>query len=603
MVMQMMRRKMKLVMWVVVFSFVVGFGYLTMGTGNMGKGKGKLARGIIGEVGGQEISSRQYQQALVRGREQYRSRFGADPDEATYRQLEQDTWQGILGSMIMQRAYRQYGVKTYDEEIVGIIKNRPPDQLMKDPQLMTNGQFDMQKYQSVLANPQNMAWLVDYENQLREQLPQQKLNLQVLAGVRVTDQEIIRVFQEQNERIKASFIAVDQARFFNAQEEVPASEIEAYFKSHQEEFKAPERVKISFVALLKEPTEKDLTEIKLKIDDIYAQAIKPKASFDTLAMEYSEDPGSALKGGDLGFFEKETMDPAFAEAAFRLSPQQISKPFQSSFGWHIVKVEERKTEGGKVKIRARHILLRMQPGEETMSQLRRRAEDFLERAKSEGFDKAAGDDSLQVTPTGFLPRGSFIPGLGAFPEALNFAFNENFGDISQVLESEGALVVVRVMEKRKEGVQPLADMEQRIKMTILRARATDRAKGLALKIKSAIEAGQTMQQAAASAGARYDTTALITRQDIVPGVGTRNEFFGMAFNLVPNIISSPVATDYGVYLIRVENHVMPDQSLLSQQAPQIAQQLLQTKQRQAMQQWYNYFQGGLKVRDYRVSGI
>jgi peptidyl-prolyl cis-trans isomerase D len=603
MVMQMMRRKMKLVMWVVVFSFVVGFGYLTMGTGNMGKGKGKLARGIIGEVGGQEISSRQYQQALVRGREQYRSRFGADPDEATYRQLEQDTWQGILGSMIMQRAYRQYGVKTYDEEIVGIIKNRPPDQLMKDPQLMTNGQFDMQKYQSVLANPQNMAWLVDYENQLREQLPQQKLNLQVLAGVRVTDQEIIRVFQEQNERIKASFIAVDQARFFNAQEEVPASEIEAYFKSHQEEFKAPERVKISFVALLKEPTEKDLTEIKLKIDDIYAQAIKPKASFDTLAMEYSEDPGSALKGGDLGFFEKETMDPAFAEAAFRLSPQQISKPFQSSFGWHIVKVEERKTEGGKVKIRARHILLRMQPGEETMSQLRRRAEDFLERAKSEGFDKAAGDDSLQVTPTGFLPRGSFIPGLGAFPEALNFAFNENSGDISQVLESEGALVVVRVMEKRKEGVQPLADMEQRIKMTILRARATDRAKGLALKIKSAIEAGQTMQQAAASAGARYDTTALITRQDIVPGVGTRNEFFGMAFNLVPNIISSPVATDYGVYLIRVENHVMPDQSLLSQQAPQIAQQLLQTKQRQAMQQWYNYFQGGLKVRDYRVSGI
>jgi peptidyl-prolyl cis-trans isomerase D len=459
----------------------------------------------------------------------------------------------------------------------------------------------MQKYQSVIANPQNLAWLVDYENQLREQLPQQKLNLQVLAGVRVTDQEIIRVFQELNERVKASFVAVDPSRFFNAQEEVQASEIQAYYKAHQADFKAQERVKISFVAWPKEPTERDLAEIKLKIEDIYAQAVKPGANFDTLAMEYSEDPGSALKGGDLGFFEKETMDPAFAEVAFKLSPRQVSKPFQSSFGWHIIKVEERKTEGGKTMVRARHILLRNQPGEETMSQLRSQAENFLELSKSEGFEKAAGDDSLQVTPTGFLPRGSFIPGLGSFPEALNFAFNENAGAVSQVLENDGALVVVKVTEKRKEGVQPLADVEQRIKMTILRERAMEKAKGLALQIKSAVESGQSMQQAAAAAGARYDTTTLITRQDMVPGVGTRNEFFGEAFNLAPNILSNPVATDYGVYLIRVEKHIMPDQSLLSQQAPQIAQQLLQTKQRQAMQQWYNYFQGGLKVRDYRVS--
>ncbi|MDO9027217.1 MAG: peptidylprolyl isomerase [bacterium] len=604
MVMQMMRRKMKAIMWVVVVTFVVGFVYVIMGTGgSLGKRQDKLARGIIGEVGGQEISTRQYQEALSLSREQYRSRFGADPDEATFRQMEQETWQGLLGSMVLQRAYRQYGIRTYDEEIVGIIKNRPPNELMQDPQLLSNGQFDMQKYQSVISNPQNLAWLVNYENQLREQLPQQKLNLQVLAGVRVTDQEIITAFQDQNEKVKASFITVDPGRFFNAQQEVPAAEIKAYYKSHQDEFKAPERVKISFVAWAKEPTESDLAELKLKIDDIYSQAVMPKASFDTLAMEYSEDPGSAINGGDLGFFEKEAMDPAFSEVAFKLSPRQVSKPFQSSFGWHIVKVEERKTEAGKLKVRARHILLRVKPGEETLSQLRTRAEAFAEQARSEDFEKAAQAAGLQATPTGFLPRGSFIPGLGAFPEALNFAFDEKAGEISPVLEGEGALVVVRVMEKRKEGIQPLADVEQRIKMTIIRERAMDQAKAQAQQIKSAIESGQTMQQAAAGAGARFDTTALVSRNDMIPGVGTRNEFTGEAFRLAPGSLSGPVSTEYGVYLIRVEKHLTPDQALLSQQAAQISQQLLQTKQRQAMQQWYNYFQSGLKVRDYRVSGM
>lgn len=606
MVMQMMRRKMKAIMWIVVVTFVVGFVYVIMGTGgSLGKTQDKLARGIIGQVGSQEITTRQYQEALSRSREQYRTRFGSDPDEATFRQMEQEAWQGLLGSMILQRAYRQYGIRVYDEEIVGIIRNRPPNELMNDPQLMTNGQFDMQKYQSVISNPQNLAWLVDYEIQLREQLPQQKLNLQVLAGVRVTDQEIIRTFQDQNEKIKASFVAVDPGKFFNAQEEVAPAEIEAYYKEHQEEFQAPERVKFSFVALPKEPTEKDLADQKLKIDDIYAQAVKPGADFDTLAMEYSEDPGSAMNGGDLGFFEKEAMDPAFAEVAFKLSPGQISKPFQSSFGWHIIKAEQRKTEAGKLKVRARHILVRRQPGEETLSQLRTKAESFAEAAKSGkgegGFEKAAQDNGLQATATGFLPRGSFIPGLGSFPEVLNFAFEEDAGSISQVMENDGAMVVVRVLEKRKEGIQPLADVEQRIKMTVLRVRAADKAKALALQIRSAIESGQTMQQAAAAAGARFDTTALITRNQMVPGVGIRNEFYGAAFSLAPGVISQPVSTEYGVYLIRVEKHIMPDQALLGQQAAQISQQLLQTKQRQAMQQWYNYFQSGVKVRDYRVS--
>jgi peptidyl-prolyl cis-trans isomerase D len=603
MVMQLMRRKMKVIMWVVIVTFVVGFSYFIMGTGGASKRQGKLARGIVGEVGGQEISYRQYQEALSRNRDLYRSRYGNDPDESTFRQLEQETWQGLVSGMMLQQAYRRYGIKIYDDEIVGIIRNRPPEELQRDSQLFTNGRFDAQKYLAVISNPQNTAWLLQYENQIREQLPQQKLNLEVLAGVRVTDQEIVQAFRDANEKVKVSYAMIDLGRFLNPQQEVPAQEIASYYQQHQDEFKAPERVKIVFVSLPKEPTERDREAVKQRIDEVYAQAMAKGVSFDTLAMEVSEDPGSALRGGDLGFFEKQQMDPAFGEAAFKLAPGQISKPFQSSFGWHIVKVVERKTENGRQLVRARHILLRDGASDETLAELRAKADSLLGRAKEEGLEQAATAMGLQANPTGFIVRGSFVPGLGVFPEVVNFAFEENKGDFSHVMENDAAFVVAQVLDKRKAGVQSLDDVEQRIKTTIMRERAKDQAMQVALKIKGEAEAGPGLAKVLSAAGLKLETTGLITRNDMVPGVGSRNQFTAAAFSQPVGVLGMPVATDYGVCLIRVDQHIAPDQALLSQQGQAIAQQLLQDKQQGAMQQWYNSLQNGVKVRDYRSSGL
>lgn len=70
--------------------------------------------------------------------------------------------------------------------------------------------------------------------------------------------------------------------------------------------------------------------------------IKAGADFGTVAKEASKDPGSAESGGDLGFFSKEQMVPAFADAAFKLEPGQVSEPVKSDFGWHVIKAEEKR---------------------------------------------------------------------------------------------------------------------------------------------------------------------------------------------------------------------------------------------------------------------
>lgn len=75
-----------------------------------------------------------------------------------------------------------------------------------------------------------------------------------------------------------------------------------------------------------------------------AERVRKGEDFAKIAGEVSKDPGSKTDGGDLGFFAKERMVPAFAEAAFKLQPGQVSEPVKSQFGWHVIKLEEKRTK-------------------------------------------------------------------------------------------------------------------------------------------------------------------------------------------------------------------------------------------------------------------
>ena len=72
--------------------------------------------------------------------------------------------------------------------------------------------------------------------------------------------------------------------------------------------------------------------------------LKKGGNFETIAKEKSKDPGAAAQGGDLGYFTKEQMVPEFAEVAFKLPKGQISDPVKSQFGWHIIKVEDKRSK-------------------------------------------------------------------------------------------------------------------------------------------------------------------------------------------------------------------------------------------------------------------
>ena len=600
MVMKQMRSQMKLIMWFVAICFVVGFGFLITGTGDsLGGRRGKWAQGIAGEVDGQVITVAQYTQARQQALEAYRQREGVEPGEAVIRQAGDEAWQRLVTQVVLAKLYRRLGITMTDDEVVSIIRNSPPRELMNDQRLYVNGQFDIARYHQLIADPQNRAFLLEYEKQIREALPRQKLQLQVAAGIRVTEAEVEDLFRDRNERVRARFIAFEMGRFFDPQAEVSADEIAAYHKAHRREFEAPERAKLTYVLIPKLASPADSAAARQRIDEVARELKAPGATFAELAQAYSDDPGSAGQGGDLGWFSDKQMVPEFERTAFSLRPGQTSAPFASQYGWHIVRVDSVKFQNGRKSVRAAHILASFKPGEETMAGLRSKAEAVAELARSDGMDTAAAEFGLQAIPTSYFPQGSYLPGLGVFPELMAFAFDEKKGAVSEALENAQALVVALVADRKKAGVQPLADVEQRVKMLVARQKAKAAALEAAGRVHAEIAGGNAIDQAARDNGLAVDSTGPVSRSDFVPKAGSQNEFFGAAFGLAAGAVSRPVQTDNGVYIIQVLQKIPADPAKFAAEREALTQQFYQQKQQQTLQQWFADVERATKIRDYR----
>ncbi len=124
---------------------------------------------------------------------------------------------------------------------------------------------------------------------------------------------------------------------------VSEEDMKSYYEAHKDEFKMPEMVKARHILIRVAPAalEEDKKKAKEKAEDILKK-IKDGEDFSKLASDLSDDPGSKSKGGDLGFFPKGRMVKPFEDAAFSLKPGETSGIVETQFGFHIIKVEERK---------------------------------------------------------------------------------------------------------------------------------------------------------------------------------------------------------------------------------------------------------------------
>jgi parvulin-like peptidyl-prolyl isomerase len=185
-----------------------------------------------------------------------------------------------------------------------------------------------------------------------------------LAGNEIPEEQLKQVKRQLGQVLigeqRAVASGADKQRSVDLQVKLEQARILAQTYAQEqlaEKMKATEQEVDAYVA--KHP-ELDTKQNRTKAEDVLKRA-RAGEDFTKLAKEFSSDAGNKDKGGDLGWFGKGAMVPAFEEAAFKLKPGEISDLVETPFGLHIIKLEERKTEtkDGKPEeqVHARHILI------------------------------------------------------------------------------------------------------------------------------------------------------------------------------------------------------------------------------------------------------
>jgi peptidyl-prolyl cis-trans isomerase C len=220
-------------------------------------------------------------------------------------------------------------------------QGKPGDVLVKmDKQEITRGDFEARiaglpaEYQSRFKTDQQKREFLDMIVQgtlLASEARAGKLDKDKSVAMRLSDATNSILAQEYLKRL------------FDALPKVTDADVAKYYEGHTAEFKTPEMVNAQHILI---KTEQDAGQPELTKALDQAKQIKAEldkgADFAKLAEKYSDDPGSKSKGGELGFFARDRMVPEFSQVAFALGPGQISEPVKSRFGFHIIRVIERR---------------------------------------------------------------------------------------------------------------------------------------------------------------------------------------------------------------------------------------------------------------------
>ncbi len=321
---------------------------------------------------------------------------------------------------------------------------------------------------------------------------------------------------------------------------------------------------------------------KQKADSVY-QAIVNGADFARTAMEISDDPGSASRGGDLGWFGKGQMIPEFENAVFDSPIGKVQKPIKTQFGYHIILVKDRTRQEYVVE----RIVNSIQASGTTLDQVYQNASDFAYLANENSFESEAELVHYKVEETnGFAESASFIPGLGQSNALKKFVFENDLGDISDVVRVPSGYVVAKISEIKKAGFQPFEEVKDRVRISYIRDKKLDRAMEIAQDIYEKVKDEGTLKPAEEmNKYVVFNYVRDFTPSGNIPTVGRDYAFTAYALEGELKKISEPIRGNRGAYLIRVSSRTPFDESDFARKKESIRSTLMQERKAQIYTDW------------------
>jgi len=507
------------------------------------------ASGAAANVNGEEIGLDELERAYQNERSRMESQFGEAfatlaSDTAYLQNFRQGILDRLISEKLLDQAAQELGLRVSDEQIKSAIVGMQEFQL--------DGKFDNDRYLALLR--QAGFQTNNFRDYMRVDMVRRQLS-QSLMGTEfalTSEAKAAHLMQQQTRDIR--YVNVPAAKFLE-QVNITDDEILTYYQSNISQFDTEQKVSLSYVELVLDDllpeidvNEDELTEyykqnlvdyrtdeerqtahilfesadqdeaIAIKAEEVLAK-IQAGEDFAELAKTYSSDTFSAENGGDLGWFGKDIMDPAFEDAAFSLENKgDVSGVVKSEFGYHIikltdVKVEQVKTfENVKEEITAK---VKTFKAEERFYEISQRIAEVAFEVP-DNIDEVADLAGKAISTTALFTRTD-APDVVSNPNVLASAFSfELIEDAvnSEVLElGNNHIMVIRVAEHEPERTKAIEEVTEQIQKTLSAQAAQQAARDWALEVKTALTNSEDVNAKLVALELSWTEKQQVTRND------------------------------------------------------------------------------------------
>jgi peptidyl-prolyl cis-trans isomerase D len=610
----------KAILITIVLSFLVGFGAFMYVGRYLNRSEGATAD-YVARVNGEEIGDLEFRERLRDMEAYYRNTFGEGFEQLKASlNLKQNVLDSLIDRVLAVQEAERLGLTVADEEL----RRR----ILRFPAFQRDGRFQREVYEMTLRR--NNLTPAEFEADMRRQVMAEKMNDLLTGFLKASEQELWSQYAGGATKGTFRYVALPVADFA-AGIQVGAGEARDYYAKHTDEFRVPEKRRGSYVVA--EPgdfeaqvqvTDAEIAadyaknketmysaaeqirashvlirvaadasdEVKAKAREL-AESVRKKAKagedFAGLAKEYSQDESNKDRGGDLGFFEKDRMEPAFGEAAFALAPGGISEVVATSYGLHVIHLVERRAA-------------RVQPLDEVKAaigeRLKNERAEGLARAGIEelsrevaggaDFAEAAQKKGMEVKVTEALARTDApqdIPGGRALVRSL-FTLKEN--ETSPPVQGGPSWYLVRLTGIDPAAVPEFEDVKDEAIARAKKAREGDAARAEAAKFLAEARTAGGLAAVAAKHGWEIKETGLVTRSgDTLPGLGSAAAAKEGIFALTTEkpLATAPYVIGDKVCLFELVEREDPSPEGFAAAKEEIRARLLRVKQGERMRLW------------------
>ena len=600
------RNRSHVFLWALLFLFLLSMsvGGLVGGANIIDQLLGRVNPAeAIGSVNGDKITPDQFNQAVT-ARLRAIQDSGTEISDQYLETIRQQVWNAFIEERLTKQAIEDLDIKVSDDEILYHLRNSPPFDIQQI--FFRDNVFDKDYYMQALNTPGMIDW-APIEAWMRDfYLPRYKLQQIIKMSAVVNDVEVKEEYIKRNIDYTISALHVPKNSIQDRVIKPGEKELKNEYKNRIDEFEELEKRHISFVSWPKTASLEDTNRTKQEALEII-ENYKNGTDFSVLANIHTQDPGNQIapdsgRGGDLGWFEKGQMVKSFEDAAFKGRRGSVVGPVLSQFGYHIIKIDSIKNRGkNNHQVKARHILLKVELGQKTRSELRRKATLFSYDAQDYGLPSAIDTHSVNIQQAENLKENDFfISQVGPFRSAVRWVFNSKIDDISDPLETESYYAVFKLDSITPAGVEDFDNVKDKIYRDLISENEFDATNLYAEEIKTEILNGSSFKSI------KKDNNRL----ELVPSdkkslnssfisLGRSEQLVGALMNSKKGDIVGPIKTARGHGIVKVMEIEKFDSTNWASSKTNIRTDLANKKEREVYSDWMQSLKDEAEIIDNR----